>query len=102
MTTKTAAIPTLTEIMERTHAKSPYYFEPDTMKFFNQTLEDFTVTRSPTGRIFVHAPSVWHGRLMGYSFTEFVDDDLVKPRGDDDKLLKLNTQQEVLDYIKAH
>jgi len=88
--------------MERTHAKSPYYFEPDAMKFFNQTLEDFTVTRSPTGRIFVHAPSVWHGRLMGYSFTEFVGEDLVKPRSDDGSLLKFKSSMEVLDYIKAH
>jgi len=36
---------TIYEIKRRSQAKKPYYFSKDTMKFFNQTLKDFWVSK---------------------------------------------------------
>lgn len=58
---------TIKEIKERTKEKAPYFFSDDTMGFFNQELEDFTVEKLSDTEYLIEAPSYWRGRLMGYT-----------------------------------
>lgn len=58
--------PTIEEIVESTMDASPYFFNEDTLRGFGQTLDSFTVVRSPKGRIFIYAPSYW-GKIKGNS-----------------------------------
>lgn len=97
--------PTINEIKEATFKESPYFFDEKTLRGFGQSLEAFTVVKSPKGKIFIYAPSYWgkpignshlrvhasgpafdrhtqqyprlEGRqLMGYTFREFTGTDL--------------------------
>lgn len=90
--------PTIYEIKKRTANKQPYFFTRNTLNFNGQTLRHFRVNVSPTGRIYIYAPSYYRGRLMGYTFWEFVNnDDLAACLDADDKSL-----QGILVYIEAH
>ena len=55
--------------MKRKSLKSnlPYYFSPDTLKWFGQKLNDFNVEKCKDGRCKASAPSYWDGELMGTS-----------------------------------
>ena len=59
--------------MKRKSLKSnvPYYFSPDTLKFFGQKLNDFNVEKCKDGRYKASAPSYWDGELMGTSVIFF-------------------------------
>jgi hypothetical protein len=48
---------TIQEIKDRTKKTSPYFFSPDTLRFFGQTLNSFTVTEQKDGRFLIQAPS---------------------------------------------
>lgn len=97
------ANPTIYEIKEATQAKSPYFFSRNTMASFGQTLESFTVARSPRGRIFIYAlMRDYDERFMGYTFREFKDGDLKIVRDDDGTLLHHDTLEVVLDFINSH
>lgn len=52
-----------------------HFFDRSTMKGFEQTLKDFKVRYSPTGRIFLYAPIKLHGKVIGYTFREFTPQD---------------------------
>lgn len=41
---------TIYEIKQRTKKTAPYYFSRDTMRFFGQTLKDFSVIKQKDGR----------------------------------------------------
>ena len=41
---------TIQEIKERTKDTAPYFFSPDTLRFFGQTLRSFSVSHIPEGR----------------------------------------------------
>ena len=45
------------EIAERSKQDSPYYFSPDTMKAFGQTMSKFKVSQQPDGRYMISAKS---------------------------------------------
>ena len=45
------------EIAERSKQDSPYYFSPDTMKAFGQTMSMFKVNQQPDGRYMISAKS---------------------------------------------
>ena len=45
------------EIAERSKQDSPYYFSPDTMKAFGQTMSGFKVSQQPDGRYMISAKS---------------------------------------------
>ena len=92
--------PTIYDIKYDTQEKSPYFFSRDTLKFFGQTMKSFKVVQSPTGRIFIYAPSYWDGRLMGYTFREYVDHNLLLPDRID--LFKKDDLNSILDYIQSH
>ena len=47
---------TIYEIKDRTQETSPKYFDRKTLKFFGQTLRDFSVRKQPDGRYLVTAP----------------------------------------------
>jgi hypothetical protein len=103
------AKPTIAEIKEKTREKCPFYFSHETLKFFGQRMDNFTVHRSPQGRIFIAAPRFGEmtgaRRLTGYSFREFTGDDLAVVRGDDGELLDTDTAgawQRIRDYIQNH
>lgn len=64
--------PSIYEIKTASHFKSPYFFSRDSMRFFGQTMRSFKVVKSPTDRIFLYAAMRADGRLMGYTFREFV------------------------------
>jgi hypothetical protein len=99
--------PTIHEIKAAVEAgkSDNYLFTRDSMKFFGQTLRDFKVKRSPTGRIFIYARSYWkddHGgrRLMGYTFREYLDGQLLNLRAETGDVAK--TESGILEYIAAH
>lgn len=88
--------PTIYEIKYAIQVKSPYFFTRDSMRFFNQTMRDFHVRKSPSGKIFIYAASYWDNRLMGYTFREFIDNDLVNPHGNFKSISDINS------YINTH
>lgn len=56
------------DIKRLTAQTSPYFFTRDTLKFFNQRLSDFRVSRCfDTGKYFISAPSKMNGRIIGYT-----------------------------------
>jgi len=48
---------TIYKIKELTKETAPYFFDRKTMKFFGQTLKDFTVKKQKDGRYLITAPS---------------------------------------------
>ena len=87
---------TIYDIKEATKEKSPYFFERDAMRFFNQKMKDFKVKKSPLGNIYIYATSYWDDELMGYTFSQFKDDDLLGIN------LDTKTEESILNYIKEH
>ena len=60
--------PNIYEIKKMTKQTAPYYFDYKTMKFFGQTLKDFTVSSiDKTGRYKISAPAYDRGKYMGDS-----------------------------------
>lgn len=57
---------TIYEIKYLTQDTQPHYFTRSSMKFFHQTMRDFKVKYSPSGRCFIYAI-----RPFGYSIREF-------------------------------
>ena len=47
---------TIYEIKRRTEATSPYFFSRDTLKFFHQTMRDFSVYKQKDGKFLIVAP----------------------------------------------
>lgn len=62
---------TIYEIKRLTAENSPYYFDNKTMKFFGQTLKDFTVTKMSSGRYRIEAPMKNNGVFVGLSVRFF-------------------------------
>jgi hypothetical protein len=56
---------TIYEIKYRTAKNNPYFFDRKTMKFFGQTLRDFSVKKLPDGRYLITAPMRLDGRIVG-------------------------------------
>lgn len=102
--------PTIAQIKQATRVASPHFFDRATLRFFGQTMRAFKVRRSPGGRVFIFAPRQGEDRyydppvhLAGYTFREYVNNDLVLPRNDDGTLADTNnTLAEVLRYIEEH
>ncbi len=84
---------TITEIKYKTLEKCPYFFTRDTLRFFGQTMRSFKIKTSPAGNIYIYAPSYWGARLMGYTFRQFKDNDLLLL--DCDK-----SESDIIEYIK--
>lgn len=99
--------PTIYDIkydVTNTDSNNHFFFSRKSMKFFGQTLKDFSVRKSPSGRIFILAPSYWDNHLIGYTFKEYCNHNLVNPRFDNDTVIP-NTKeylQTILDYIQSH
>lgn len=49
--------PTIYEIRRRVEDKQPYFFSRKTLRFFGQTMRDFSVERSPNGNLYIVAPT---------------------------------------------
>ena len=81
-----------------------YFFSYKTLKFFGQTMKSFSVRKSPSGRIFILAPSYWDNHLMGYTFKEYKDHNLINPLFDDNTQIPKTKEylQTILDYIQSH
>jgi hypothetical protein len=78
--------PSIAIIKKNTKRKQPFYFDAATMRAFGQKMSDFTVYKSPSGRVYIYAPSYDRGgRKMGYSIREYIDkglqSDLVSVKG---------------------
>lgn len=56
---------TIYEIKQRVAETEPYFFDRKTMKFFGQTLRDFSVRRLPDGRYRISAPIRFEGKIIG-------------------------------------
>lgn len=57
---------TIHEIAKLTRETSPYFFSKNTLEFFGQTMESFTVREMPDGRFYISAPSRdGYGNLIG-------------------------------------
>ena len=102
--------PTIAEIKYRTMENVPHFFDRGTLKFFGQTMRSFKVRVSPQGNVYIYAPSYWkddrlyqehHGglRLMGYTFRQYKDNDLVDTGM---KETYGDCLTEIEAYIKAH
>lgn len=69
--------PSIAMIKKNTKRKQPFYFDAATMRAFGQKMSDFTVYQSPSGRVYIYAPSYDRGgRKMGYSIREYVENGL--------------------------
>lgn len=90
--------PTIYEIKRSVIATSPYFFDRQTMRFFNQTMKDFTVVKSPTDRIFLYAPVMDEDRkIRFYTFREYTDGKLTN------NLRPIhNTVEAIHEYIHTH
>lgn len=70
---------TIYDIKYATMLSSPKFFDRDTMKFFGQTMRDFRIVTSHSGRIFIYAPTFRYDYSnrkyyhVGWSIREFVD-----------------------------
>lgn len=96
---------TVQEIKATVESQGSYFFSRDTLKFFGQTTRSFKVKTSPEGRVFVYAPSYDGQRLMGYTFREFVDNDLVFAHLDSGEWwehFKPSSAKEIKTYIATH
>ena len=57
---------TIYEVKQRTQTTSPHFFSRSTMKFFHQTLKDFSVTKYDDERYYISAPMKDHrGKVIG-------------------------------------
>jgi len=57
---------TIYEIKKRL-GPATHYFDKAEMRFFKQSLRDFTVKKIAENKYHIYAPSYWDGRLMGIS-----------------------------------
>ncbi len=59
---------TIYEVKRRTQDNQPYFFTRDTMKFFHQTLKDYSVTKYDAIRYLISAPCKDHnGKIVHYT-----------------------------------
>ena len=60
---------TIYEIKELTAQTAPNFFSTETLRFFRQTMNSFSVVKQDDGRYLISAPSYWNWggerRLMG-------------------------------------
>lgn len=61
---------TIYEIKEATKETAPYFFSPDTMRFFGQTMKCFSVEKCEDGRYKISAPAK-NGNLKGTTVRYF-------------------------------
>lgn len=78
------------------YAVKGYFFSPQSMKVFGQTLKSFRVVKSPHGNIYIYAPMRSDGRMMGYTFRQFKNNELkiISPR--------CETLDEIKKYIQEN
>ena len=62
---------TIYEIKRRTHETAPYFFSRGNMRFFGQTLKDFSVRKMKDGRYRISAPIRDNGEVIGYTVRIF-------------------------------
>ena len=63
---------TIQEIKKLTEKTEPYFFAPNTMRFFGQSLSDFKVIKQSDNRYKIIAPSYDHlGNYMGDTIRYF-------------------------------
>lgn len=63
--------PTIYDIKYAVQGKSNY-FDRKALKFFGQTMKDYSVTQTKDGRIFISAPIYLNKKVIGYSEREFI------------------------------
>ena len=61
---------TIYDIKRLSAEKAPYFFDRKTMKFFKQTLSDFSATRYGNDKFYISAPS-WGGNRTARIFNPF-------------------------------
>lgn len=66
MTTKQKRL-TIYDIKYLTMDTAPHFFTRSTLKFWGQTLKDFSVYKEKDGRFYIVAPQVIGGRTVGYT-----------------------------------
>jgi len=101
--------PTIYDIKYSTQEKQSLFFSRGAMKFFGQTMKDFSVKKSPAGRIFIYAPisdnyrtSKLYNKILGYTFKEFVSGDLVTVYNENGSMASHNTCADILNFISSH
>lgn len=62
---------TIYEIKQRTLQTSPYFFDRKTLKFFGQTLRDFSVIKWNDGTYRISAPIFHQGKQVGQTVRIF-------------------------------
>lgn len=69
---------TIYDIKKRTKETAPYFFSKDTLKFFGQTMESFSVEKQPDGRYRISAPSGpnWDGHFLTERYFNPVNNEL--------------------------
>jgi uncharacterized protein (DUF2252 family) len=89
--------PTIYDIKYATMDKSPYYFDRKSMKFFGQTMRDFKVKKSPTGRIYIYAKT----KTGSYSFREFTNGNNLKALNIE-HIEGVKTLSDIISFINTH
>jgi hypothetical protein len=76
--------------------KAPYFFDKGWMVINQQSMDDFKVKKSALGNIYIYAPSRWNSEFMGYTFHQFIDNDLIAIKE------HFTTEKDILNYISSH
>lgn len=62
---------TIYDIKYRTQSTSPYFFERKTLKFFSQTMRDFSVIKIAENQYRISAPMLHNGKQVGQTVRIF-------------------------------
>jgi len=65
---------TISEVKRRTETTVPYFFSRDTLRFFGQTMRDFSLRKQGDGRYRVSAPIRYDGKIVGETVRYFNPD----------------------------
>lgn len=56
---------TIYDIKYRSQEKAPYFFSHDSLKFFGQTMRDFSIYKQSDGKYLISAPIKDNGKFTG-------------------------------------
>ena len=93
--------PTIYDVKLDTAKHSPHFFDRDTLRFFDQTMKDFSVIKSPQGRLFILAEhSHWLGSSGQFvTFREYIPGQVIG----EGRLESVDYGETLpTDYINAH
>ena len=93
--------PTIYDIKQDTAKNSPHFFDRGSLRFFDQTMKDFSVHKSPQGNLYILASSnSWNGSRGNFvTFRRYIPGEVIG----EGRLESIDYgDTHPLDYIAAH